>query len=1097
MSRLEYNWKLGVPRNVKIVQGNAMTIPHHDADSFAYRYLSFSEVETKTFDYDLGSAAEENKINPEDTDQEGNFFTLRKIMQGKSELLWVHHIGHHNVPPWPEGTVPSSISEGGTYYIDQPFSAEDYESVLKRQPTCMMTKNKSLMPMILPPSKNYIGYLNGVYMGQNQSITAMLAPSQGYNWEAAAIGVTNPFGADDPGTESYQHALKNDRQRELAGMITTYGWRTAWGCLTNGNSFMNDLDGEGICNRMYKLNLAHALNGNGAFALVLSIDQKSSVGEGLDSVHKSMGAMVLMRIAGVVFSSSQPKDGQPVEVTRKDYPNSEITMRYAPDSQLTMMMGRSMEQGGFTEPGDDLVPPFCQRTPEGNWNGAPMIFYPSYAGIVVTNSVIKNARGGNDSILLPAQRRGDVKNDIRITGHGLPKADKGNSGRPGDADSSGMEIAKHIAMEDGEQMKWFPTLVQEASDPLDIGVRIVPKEPYVIGSVMYLRFIKCLGNFGYCPMYFYRLMAFTLFFKGNYVNPENYDNVNDTGNAGKFDYFIYPFVCDNTTGADENDDVNTNGWNAGMCKLTSKRGAVPFKVKGYSNSDRKRQDINGLVCQDDTLEEAIYRADFEYKSNVLQRYPIEVFGCAIATKRPGKFQFDILNDNGNFSLDAKTGNFLSDGNAPVFSYLSSHRQGDRFGGVLDLITNLSVQVGLDGVSGSMTLDAFPMEQGLDSVLQSQTIGEIDLDVSYEGQGGQEDHVEHGGTLFKGFGMELSTSDSEGNYQISVNLEGMQRKLSDMKLACAPFWDGDRLEAICAYFESYCKVSLRMFSKKTSDLDNGQGVSTSTVNSHRGTWIASDQRLVNKKKVNSNDFRVPRSVDWKSPAVNFENGKSCYDALKDLAGMTGCIFTVGLDGRGYFYERNHYGFPYYVHNCMKRGKILHIDPKNIISINLSPFINNKYNTIFTFGFLQKKKPDGMPDDNILQASVAPGVYQTIITRSSMNQAGLRGHIVFPWSKTIITTENGYLTPSELLSLHKLNVFAACADAYQGSVTVPGNTMIQHVYEVVEILGERFFVVSIDHQIDAGTKMWTTSYQLNYYDYELMDRAAASDPDHFEW
>ena len=39
---------------------------------------------------------------------------------------------------------------------------------------------------------------------------------------------------------------------------------------------------------------------------------------------------------------------------------------------------------------------------------------------------------------------------------------------------------------------------------------------------------------------------------------------------------------------------------------------------------------------------------------------------------------------------------------------------------------------------------------------------------------------------------MSKSLSDNNYQYTINLVGMQQKIDDMKLVCAPFWDGDKL-----------------------------------------------------------------------------------------------------------------------------------------------------------------------------------------------------------------------------------------------------------------------------------------------------------------
>jgi len=47
---------------------------------------------------------------------------------------------------------------------------------------------------------------------------------------------------------------------------------------------------------------------------------------------------------------------------------------------------------------------------------------------------------------------------------------------------------------------------------------------------------------------------------------------------------------------------------------------------------------------------------------------------------------------------------------------------------------------------------------------------------------------------------------------------------------------------------------------------------------------------------------------------------------------------------------------------------------------------------------------------------------------------------------------------------------------GSITVLGNTQIQYLYQIVEIFGEKFFVISIDHNLDCSSKQWTTTYQI---------------------
>ena len=120
----------------------------------------------------------------------------------------------------------------------------------------------------------------------------------------------------------------------------------------------------------------------------------------------------------------------------------------------------------------------------------------------------------------------------------------------------------------------------------------------------------------------------------------------------------------------------------------------------------------------------------------------------------------------------------------------------------------------------------------------------------------------------------------------------------------------------------------------------------TGNGTQDGWMANPLTATSNDIPNS-DFRVPRSFDWKKPAINFVNGTPCLQALNNLAEKTSCVFCVGLDGCGYFYELNNYGYPYYVDN---QTNVVEFQYKDIISISVSPNMSNKYNGITTIGFL---------------------------------------------------------------------------------------------------------------------------------------------------
>ena len=179
--------------------------------------------------------------------------------------------------------------------------------------------------------------------------------------------------------------------------------------------------------------------------------------------------------------------------------------------------------------------------------------------------------------------------------------------------------------------------------------------------------------------------------------------------------------------------------------------------------------------------------DFYFESSDFQRYPIEIFG-AVAVYERQDFQFMVENDDGHFEFskdvfDMFSGFVLEQKKFNEFA-LKKKKFSEKY---MSLISNVSISASLDGVTGNMTLDGYPLKQGIQVFRQEQSIGETDLAVMQNG-------VRH--PLFSGYAMELSTNDGDNSYNIGVNLYGINRKLEDMKLICEPLWEGDRLEMIC-------------------------------------------------------------------------------------------------------------------------------------------------------------------------------------------------------------------------------------------------------------------------------------------------------------
>jgi hypothetical protein len=73
-----------------------------------------------------------------------------------------------------------------------------------------------------------------------------------------------------------------------------------------------------------------------------------------------------------------------------------------------------------------------------------------------------------------------------------------------------------------------------------------------------------------------------------------------------------------------------------------------------------------------------------------------------------------------------------------------------------------------------------------------------------------------------------------------------------------------------------------------------------------------------------------------------------------------------------------------------------------------------------------------------------------------------------------------TRAELMEVHINRIKMMTAEIYKGTVQVWGNTKVNHIYQRIRICGINFFVISIDHEIDAAGKTWTTSYGIQCID-----------------
>ena len=560
----------------------------------------------------------------------------------------------------------------------------------------------------------------------------------------------------------------------------------------------------------------------------------------------------------------------------------------------------------------------------------------------------------------------------------------------------------NIANETTPPINQFPALhkIGKANE-----LKVDSRKAYIkFGNRVECTWYNCTGNFGFAALRYAPKVSFSYFYRLSGEQTQNNDGI-----SGIEDYFLL--------------EVGRQNY-----KYT-----IPQKV------------VSRKVAYDKETQTSIFRADFSFNStelNALQKYPIELFGLIHVTKRTGKLT-DVLNEDGDFQT------YFTYNHYPTLytGYTNEAANCDNTAGWEKFITNVSVQHGLDGTTGTLTLDKYLMMRL--NLSPFQVIGALTL-VAQNGFYNQDGTTMNGGThtivpyeqyelpwgqFFKGYAMEIQDQVSDSSSTLNVRLVGIQKKLADMKLVNCPFWDGDAVftsgvDGVLNYFISYTGCRLKYvpeFSK--------QGVSV-------------------------NDIILPRSWDWKAPAVNFVLGTPCLDALREIAKKINHQFIIQPDGCGYFYHMDRYGCPEWVYN----GPIVATFTENdIISMDISPYLENRYNTFLTMGILAKRETQ---DGSLFPAGEEPGMKFSQVSITSNN---------YPWSRIYTFAEPGIVTIKELEEFHRINVQFGTSEIFQGNVTIPGCHAFC-LFDRIMIGAVSFYLTGINHNLNMQTKEWTTSLSV---------------------
>lgn len=344
------------------------------------------------------------------------------------------------------------------------------------------------------------------------------------------------------------------------------------------------------------------------------------------------------------------------------------------------------------------------------------------------------------------------------------------------------------------------------------------------------------------------------------------------------------------------------------------------------------------------------------------RYAGEVLGSVfeIVEQR----DFPIKNGNGSFGLNWVGG--TPGDPSPTASWV-------------DYIQSLTVSVGLDGSSGSISVDKYGIA-GQDAVAV-QDIGAVTISMS----GG---FGTVAGSIFQGLAMGVSENVTADGAGWEVPLVGLEKKMEDIALINVPFFDGETATTAIRFLTRYAGLNV----------------------SFAGAPNAAADRLSVSEDVNVARF------DWKS-------GTSVKSAMDDIMEDLQYNYVV-RDGTVYIYELDASGLP--VHSGPDREP--GYTGTNIINEDQNPDFDVLRNEILVIGL--EAVPEGTGTDIGSIPTFPRFEKRTTVTTPDV-----------PWAKSIVRPLPGTLTLAQISDIAD-KVQAQTKNYYVlGRTTIPGNASIK--------------------------------------------------------
>ena len=392
-----------------------------------------------------------------------------------------------------------------------------------------------------------------------------------------------------------------------------------------------------------------------------------------------------------------------------------------------------------------------------------------------------------------------------------------------------------------------------------------------------------------------------------------------------------------------------------------------------------------------------WRFEQDLVTPVPSRHSPQLFGTIMRTQ--DQSQTHIRNDDGAFTITVDVVGTPGDPSPTANWY--------------DYITNVNTTIGVDGSSGSMTVDKYGFA-GQEAAF-SQSCGLVRL----SGTGG---YGTTAGEFFIGYGMGIGETRSTEGATWQVPLVGQEQKLNDIALVNAPFVDGwVALKAFQFLLIYYAGINL----------EDNYGLS-----------------LVN--------LRVSENIQ--SPVFNWEAGRTLKSALDEICEDIQAVYVVERGLLRVFKVDSTTGLP--INPSATDWEPYYPDVK-IVSTDLTPQLDDLRNEIIVAGMENVTQGSGT---NIANLPLFPRLY--VLKQDTIPS--------IPWARRIVHVTQGVLTMSGSGGLEDLaDKIAAASRRYTttGRTSIPGNANIK----LYDNWGDSI-IVSYTHNVDVQAKTWTTDLEF---------------------